>query len=455
MKVSPTSRIMLRVHSVIFFLLFSGIILMLGWLSLSHNVVVDWTYGKRNSLSESTLTLLPEINNKITIRSYQPKHALYQKRAREILTLYQRHHSQLDFQLVDLNLDIDLAKTDGISREGQSVIKLNGRSEIINSLQEQDITNALIRLHRNTHQSINFLTGHGERKISNKSSTGYQLLAQKLLSLGFQLHEVNLLRDDILTRLDQTLVIAAPEQDFLATEIQQINNFIDQGGNLLWLQDPAMNETLKPLANTLNIEFHKGVAIDNDENLRDTLGISHPAVIAVISYKLHAITEKMDYFTLFITAAALKTIPPSKKSSVWSNTSLLLTQDNSWSDTDGFILGTEFNPEKGDIKGPLNLGLALERNQQNTQQRVVVLGDSDFISNNNLGQGANLTFITNSLNWLARDDSLISILPQIAPDTRLDLSNLQKTLISITFLIALPLILLSTGSFIWYKRKKQ
>lgn len=301
-------NMLLRLHSVGFFILLSAIILMLGWLSLHNNFVMDWTYGKRNSLSQDTLKLLNSIDGQISIRSYQAKHPLYQKRAKEIFSLYQRHSKQLDFQLLDLNLEIDLAKSDGITQQGQSAIKLNGRTEIINSLSEQDISNALIRLHRNKRHIINFLSGHGERKISDTGSTGYYQLAQKLKTLGFELNNINLLRDDLLERLNQTLVIAAPEKPLLAGEIEQIKKFIELGGNLLWLQDPAMDQSLQGIAELLGLKFHNGIAIENDQKLRDTLGISHPAVIAVISYKLHAITKKMDYFTLFITAAALEHI---------------------------------------------------------------------------------------------------------------------------------------------------
>ena len=453
MEVTRKSRLLLRIQSAIFLILFATVTGLLGWLALENNLRYDWTQGARNSLSADTIKLLGEIKLPINIRSYQPDHPLYKKRAEELFALFQQHAMEFNYQLVDANLDIDLAKADGITREGQSSIKLDGRSEIINDLTEQSLSNALIRLHRKTTPVLYFVTGHGERNPASKQSIGYKNLSQQLASKGIETRTVNLLTENLDDKTGDTLVLAAPDRQLAAGEIEKISSFIDQGGNLLWLQDPGPREELKAIAEKLQLKFLDGIAIGNDEKLRSTLGLSHPAVLAIISYKLHAITEKMDYFTLFITAAAMQ----ANKDSQWTHTSLLLTQDNSWTETDGFILGVEYSPDKGDIKGPHTIGLALERTRpdNNKSQRIVVIGDSDFIANNNLGQGANLNFIVNSVNWLSQDDELIAILPQKSPDIQLQLDNTKKGIISISFLIVLPLLFLGTGIYIWLRRQKK
>ena len=196
------------------------------------------------------------------------------------------------------------------------------------------------------------------------------------------------------------------------------------------------------------------MVVDTDPQLRETLRLSHPAKLPIISYKLHPITKNMQNFTLFVTASAMNI----KQDSDWNSTPILLTQKTSWSETQGFILDVEFNSASGDTRGPLSIGLALQRTlaeQPDKQQRIVVIGDSDYLSNNNLGHGANLDFTLNLINWLSNDEQLISIKTKTAPDLKLELSDTEIAVIGFGFLLILPGLFLLTGIFIWYKRRNQ
>jgi len=104
--------------------------------------------------------------------------------------------------------------------------------------------------------------------------------------------------------------------------------------------------------------------------------------------------------------------------------------------------------------------MSLARSQQDTngqlfEQRVVIVGDADFLANSYLGNGSNLDIGINLINWLSHDDRLISISPRPAPDTRLELSTNEQLAIAIFFLLLLPLGLLISGLRIWLKRRKR
>ena len=434
---------------LIFISLFSISIGLLAWLSTQYGFHSDWTHGSRHSLSDDTQKLLNGLDGPVLIRSYQSEDPALQQAVNEILHRYQRVKADFNFSLINPDLDPDLAKADNITRYGQTILKYRQKNEIIDSLSEQNISNALLRLSREHKPTIYFLTGHGERNPTDISPLGYNTLSSQLVSQGFELQSLQLLKQS-LKDIKGTLVISSPSHPLLAGEIEQIKQFIDNGGNLLWLQDPGEQLGLEAIAEHLQVQFINGVVVDDDQNLRTVLGITHPAKLPILSYKLHPITEKMKYFTLFITATALY----ATNNSDWNSTPILLTQDSSWSETDGFVLEAKFEQEHGDIKGPLSIGLALQREHQGRQQRIVIIGDTDFISNNNIGQGANLLLTMNSLNWLTEDDKLISISVKNAPDTQLNLDDMQIAIIGFGFLILLPLLLLAAGFYIWYKRRK-
>ena len=142
----------------------------------------------------------------------------------------------------------------------------------------------------------------------------------------------------------------------------------------------------------------------------------------------------------------------------------LTTSEHSWSET-GVLAGEIDFDASQDISGPLTLGVGITRTLDSEkepehselplrEQRVVVIGDGDFISNAYLGNGGNLNLGMNIINWLSRDDQLLSIPARTAPDTSLDLSKTDSVIIGFGFLLALPLLLLTTGLVIWLKRRK-
>ena len=124
-------------------------------------------------------------------------------------------------------------------------------------------------------------------------------------------------------------------------------------------------------------------------------------------------------------------------------------------------------PETVERPGPLTVGVALVRpdpahrspeppirKAAASQQRVVVIGDGDFLSNTYLGNGGNLQLGLNIMNWLTLDDTLIVLRPKAAPDIHLDLSDGALALIAV-FLLVLPATLLVSGWLIWFRRRRR
>lgn len=454
MKINYKSRLQYRIQHILFVILLIACLGFAGWLSNEYNQRSDWTAGKRHSLSQDTINLLSQLPFAISVRSYQTDNPELNKAITEILNRYQSHKDNFSFSLINPDIYITRAKADNIQRYGQTIIEYQGQQQLIDNLSEENITNALIRLHRGKPPLIQFLSHHGERDIKDNSAVGYSLLANQLATKGFSLTSINLLQQT--PRLDNAiLVMGSINTPLLDTEIEKLNHFIKAGGNILWLQDPALDTSQKSFEKAFNIHFIDGIVMDNNQEISRMLKLSHPAMIPVLEYKRHPITEKMQYYTLFTTATAITT---NTKNNNWIATDLLITSDTSWSET-GDIGNNASYTEQEDLAGPLSIGLALMRQNKThehlSSQRVVVIGDSDFIANNNLGKGANLDFILNTFNWLSQNDKLISIAPKNAPDLQLKLSARLAATLGISFFIVLPLMFFIGGAIIWYKRKKK
>lgn len=457
MKVSKKSQFQYRIQHIMFAILLLGCIGFAGWLSNAYNQRSDWTAGKRHSLSNDTVELLKQLPFEIKLRSYQEDNPPLLKAITETLNRYKNNKPDFSFDLINPDIYIEQAKSDNIQQYGQTIIEYNGQSERINNLSEESISNALIRLKRNIKPQLLFVSQHGERSIRDNSAIGYSQLAGKLTNKGFEVAEINLLSQDLLIP-NTLLILGTINKPLLDTEAIKIQQYIKQGGQLLWLQDPAMDASQKQIADGLNIHFIDGVVVDNNEKVSRMLQLSHPAIIPILEYKRHPITHKMQYYTLFTTAAAITSDKDGLTNANWSKSDLLITSDTSWSERKNFILGVKFDKEE-DMAGPLSIGLALQRQpdpeNSNISQRIVIIGDTDFIANNNLGYGANLDFILNTFNWLTLNDKLISIAPKNAPDLQLKLSASIAATTGIFFLVILPVLFFISGTFIWFKRHKK
>jgi len=461
MKATRRSHLQHRIQHLIFIVLLLACIGFAGWMSNEYNQRSDWTAGKRHSLSNDTLLLLKELPFSINLRSYQADDPALNKAIIEILNRYKQNKHDFSFKLINPDIFIEQAKADNIKHYGQTVIEYNGQFERIDTLSEESITNALIRLHRNNKPELLFVSQHGERTPSDTSPVGYSELASKLISKGFKISEINLLQN-VLPVENSVLILGSINKQLLENEQNKILQYINNGGQVLWLQDPAVDDSQLSIAAALNINFIDGVVVDNNQEVNRMLQLSHPAIIPILEYKLHPITEKMKYFTLFTTATAISSNPENTSGNEnnhtklnWITSNLLITSESSWSETDNFILGVKFNKER-DLFGPLSIGIAQQRQIKSetelNSQRVVIIGDTDFIANNNLGKGANLEFILNTFNWLTKNDNLISISPKNAPDVKLNLSAPLAAILGLLFLIALPILFFTIGAVTWFKR---
>ena len=225
-----------------------------------------------------------------------------------------------------------------------------------------------------------------------------------------------------------------------------------QGGNLLWLLEPDGPAGLPALAALLGVTLLPGVIVDADA---PRLGISHPAFIPVVDYGPHPITTPLRSPALLPQAVALEVQPVAD----WQAAVLLESQSSSWTETGALDGPLQFDADTAERAGPLTVGAALFRPKPVdgglTQQRIVIMGDGDFLSNTYLGNGANLELGLNILNWLVLDEALIMVRPGAVADPSLHLSESALAWLAMVFLVILPVGLMSSGWLIWFYRRRR
>ncbi len=99
--------------------------------------------------------------------------------------------------------------------------------------------------------------------------------------------------------------------------------------------------------------------------------------------------------------------------------------------------------------------MATQKSKVDKKQRIVVLGDGDFLSNTYIGNQGNRDLAVNIFNWISHDDNFISIPSKTALDTKITLQQQTWWIIALVLLIILPLLLATLGFIIWRRRAKK
>ena len=353
-----------------------------AWLSSQHRYQWDWSAGARNSLSISSQRLLERLKHPVNITAYASDKEILRRRIRETLDRYRRYKSDLTVRFVDPESVPDEVRRLGIDTDGELRIEYDTRVEHVSEHTEQAITNALNRVARSGDRWIAFVTGHGERDLLGQANHDLGAFGESLEQRGFRVQPITLTEVHEIPVNTALLVIASPSVAMLEEETKQIQAFVRHSGNLLWLSEPGSLHGLEALAESLSLRFGPGQIIDPSTPL---FGVAQATFPIVSRYSSHAVTAEFDLITLYPEAVAL-TVKPND---TWRSCKIITTSEKAWSETKLPLTEAVFDAAS-DQPGPLTLGVALQPADADSlpSQRIVVIGDGDFLSNAYLGKRA-------------------------------------------------------------------
>ncbi|PHR50990.1 DUF4350 domain-containing protein [Cycloclasticus sp.] len=449
MKISRKAHQFIRLQNVVFTLLFLGVLGLLAWLSTQYTAQFDWTANSRNSLSTPSIQLLKQLTHPIEVDAYATENDILRQQISELIDKYSHHKTDITLTIINPDIRPDQAREEGITADGELVIRYNGKRESLQQLNEQAFTNALQRLANSDQRWVVFLTGHGERNPAGHSNYDFGLFANELKNKGINSQTINLMDTPSIPNNTSLLVIADPQVNYLAGEIDVIKQYLAKGRALLLLGEPNQSEPLKPLTELLTIQLLPGTVVDATTQV---FGIDDPTFALVTAYPNHLATKHLKAMSLFPGAAGLSLLA----NSPYQADPLLSTPERSWTETSDIEGQIQFDPDTDEKQGPITIGYALNKKDDNTkEQRIIVLGDADFLSNTFLGNGANLDLGLSLIQWLNHDDSFIDIPAKTAPDTTLEISQQWSLIFGLGFLFLLPALFIVSGLLIWLKRKKR
>lgn len=443
-----------RVKGFVFAALLIAAALCVAFLSTRFGWQHDFSYAQRSSLDARTAELLHRLDAPVSIVSYAGQEPQLRAAIADFVARYQRIKSDISLRFVDPDADPAATRMAGISIDGEMVVTYKDRDEQLKVLTEREFDNALVRLARTRTRLVAFLSGDGERKPDGKANADFGNFGALLAAQGVRTMELTLSAGMHIPQNVDVLVLASPQVALAPALVGELTDYLAHGGNFLWLTDPGANTGLDDLARVLSLRVLDGTVVDG---AGAALGLGDPSFVAISTYPQNSITRDFVLTTLFPQVAALGVI----SGTAWKVQSLLRTSAKSWT-----RIGTipqndtstiSYDANKGEIPGPLDIGFALSRlspSPEKSEQRVVVIGDGDFLSNSFLGNGGNREFGQRVFDWLLQDDALIDIPDKGAPDRQLQLSQRALGVIGLGFLAVLPLALAIIGGVVWRRRRR-
>jgi len=446
-----------RFGNALYVLLVLLLAALLAFLGTRFGFSSDWSHGHGASLGADSIALLKTLDGPVEVTSYASRQGGLRAVVADFVDRYRRAKPDLTLRFVDPDADPGAMRAAGVSVDGELELRYRERSERLKVLGESEFSSALLRLSRTRERIVAFLEGDGERQPLGKANADLGSFVANLASRGVRAVPLPLASTGKVPDNADLVVVADPQVKLAPALVAALVAYVDGGGALLWLTEPGEDAGLDELAGTLGVRVLPGVVVDGNGQ---AFGLQDPSFVAINTYPPSPLTKDFALTTLLPQPAALAKLSDTR----WAVQPLLRSSTKSWNET-GHIPKAGENADTvrqdadaGEIPGPLDLAFALSRvspRPDKREQRIVVVGDGDFLSNSYLGNGGNREFGQRMFDWLLGDDAQIAVPDRSAPDRELALSQGALTGLALLFLVALPLLLAATGVLIWWRRRRR
>lgn len=421
---------------------------------------------------------------------------------RALLESYRRQDDRFLYEFVDPNTQPTLAQQLEVKQPGDVILQVqpNGRKQFVQTvlpsdaepqpgataerLSEVRLTSAIAQVTSDRVYTVYFLQGHGEREIEGAGQGTLGQAATRLKDRSFVTKPLNLAANSAVPADANVVVLAGPQKPLLAPEVKALDDYVSQGGSLLFLVDPNTNPKLETLLTRWGVVLGNAVVID----ISGTVQQLGPAYSVVLQYGDHPITKDFtNQFSFYYLARPIdfQAVPDVKA------VPLLFTGEKSWAESDFKKQPLKFEPP-ADRPGPIVIGAAFSRPaaapkpptspspspsptlpslpnangspspspspspaaEGSKEARLVVIGNSSFATDGLFEQAINGDVFINSVRWLSQQDSqALSIRPKEAKNRRITLTDPQANLIGWLAIGILPLLGFGAGFVTWWRRR--
>lgn len=456
--------------------------LMIGFVALQNPYRVDISNRHFYELSDKTLEILKRLDQDVEVTVFfQQENKLYDD-VQNLLEEYEYRSRNIHVRWIDPTRDPAMAEKlgnkYGLTEAQVVVFDVGGKSKkvyqsdladmemvkghkepVLKAFKgEQAFSSAIQGLVEGETPVVYFLTGHGEHRVTDfDQMTGYSAIADLVSRDNIEVKELLLATEKKMPDDAAALVIAGPVTRLSSIEVDIIEDYLTRSGRVLVMLDALKDGGLEDMMRRWGIALRNDVVVDPENTLRGS-------DVHIRSYNTHPICMKLETIVQFILPRSVEPMTKGEGKSDAGNPQVVVplfyTSEKSWSETQVDNATAKFDANTGDRRGPISLGVAVERGAsqdkldvQINPSKMVMFGDSDFVSNGNL-VGGNADLFMSALNWLLDRDEVMAIAPRPIEEVKLSLSNkLVRRLFWIN-VFGIPGVAVLLGLIVWSQRRK-
>lgn len=322
---------------------------------------------------------------------------------------------------------------------------------------ETEITAALKRLVEKP-ALVGVLTGNGERSTEKIQNDAYKVITKglnvrgSLINSGFDVIDVpNGL--EFPENLD-VLVLADPASEYTQEKADKISQYIEAGGNIMIAGEPGRQSVLNPIIKRLGLTFIPGTLLQESENYElDLIQGKFTADAAALGFGFYdkAVVTLPGAMAVAATADAGFKVTP------------ILVTDGSvtWNKQESFDLKTEkvVFDAASEKKVSAPVALALQRKVGAREQKIMVFGDADFMSNVELNRNnvntVNAAFALRMFKWFSDGEYPVDTSRPKSIDDKVLLTRSGIGWMKVSTLGVIPFLIGAFGAALLIIRKRQ
>ena len=312
---------------------------------------------------------------------------------------------------------------------------------------EEKITKALDFVTTDVLPVVYNLTGHGE-------GTFTELLKELIDSDNMTLLDLSLMQAGGVPADCSCLIINTPSVDIADAEKEMILDYLENGGSLLLISD----YTKAGFTNIAEIMDYYGLYSEQTVILEGNSNHYYSARNMILpeigEHEVTAAIRRGGYFAM--TPISMPIFEKANHRESLTITPLLSSTKESYIKAD-FDNRTTDEKETGDKTGPFSIAVAAEDVYGEQSTQLVWIGTSYILDEtiNTAVSGTNNDFILGCLGWMTGSESAISIHSKSVVYEELNVPSGAANFWFVVFTVIIPVVLLTSGGVILYRRRKR
>lgn len=397
----------------------------LNRLEIPVNVIVTLSEQSNDS---GILQILNDVKGLLKEYEYTTRNNGDNRITVEYLNVYQQTRRARELGIENPNVIVFQSDSRSLEIPIQDLYALQN-NEVRQFLGENVFTRSILELSDKSQPTIYFTVGHGEKSLKSVDSQhGASRLMDELKSRNIIAKELDLSSVDYISEDASIIVIAGPITSFLPQEQEHLRNYLKRrSGRVIALLEPGKKHGLEDLFYEWGILSDDVVVVERDRRYLVSGGdlmlkrfAQHPITQELINNNLYLITDR---------ARSVREDPGRPTDDSLKVTELIVSSETkSWGEKNYSELEmAEFNPER-DLPGPIKVAALSERKVDSSLGinipggKLIVIGSSSFISNNQIQASGNLFLMQNAINFALDRNTRLSIPPREINKMKLELS---------------------------------